>query len=127
MHHSRFSTVIIDCQTDDLAKAAQFWSRAFGRNVVESTSEHSGYIALAMRPGEPVCQVQAVAHESRVHLDLETDDLDAEVKRLIALGAKEIVRHATWAVLEAPTGQRFCAGRPKTKDFPAGANRWEAP
>jgi hypothetical protein len=78
-----------------------------------------------MKPGEILCQVQAVKHESRVHIDIETDDVDAEVKRLSALGAKEVERNPTWVVMQAPTGQRFCVGRPKSKGFPAGANRWE--
>jgi predicted enzyme related to lactoylglutathione lyase len=124
MHHSRFSTVIIDCRTEDVATAAQFWSKAFGRKVADGGGDPR-YLALAMEPGEVLCQVQAVAHDSRVHLDIETDDLDAEVKRLVALGAEQVERHATWAVMLAPTGQRFCVGRPKTKDFPIGANRWE--
>lgn len=125
MHHSRFCTVIIDCQTTDVAKAAQFWSQAFGRRVIEGNPESSKYISLAMKPGELLCQVQAVSHESRAHLDIETDDIDAEVERLVALGAKEVERNKTWVVMQAPTGQRFCVGRPKTRDFPAGANRWE--
>jgi predicted enzyme related to lactoylglutathione lyase len=126
MHHSRFSTVIIDCQTEDAAQAAQFWSQAFGRQAAEANPKNPNYVALAMKPGEILCQVQAVAHESRVHLDIETDNIDAEVKRLVGLGAKEVERK-TWGgvVMQAPTGQRFCVGRPKTKDFPAGANRWE--
>lgn len=124
MHYSRFSTVIIDCQTDDVASSAEFWSQAFGRKVAEGNSGSSRYVALTMKPGEILCQVQAVGHESRVHIDIETDDVDAEVKRLCALGAIEIERNPTWAVMEAPTGQRFCVGRPKTKDFPEGANRW---
>jgi len=124
MHHSRFSTVIIDCQTSDLRGAATFWSRAFGRPAVEDPANPT-YIALQMRAGEVICQLQSVAHESRVHLDIETDDVDAEVARLVALGARSVEHHATWVVLEAPTGQRFCVGRPKSADFPANASRWE--
>jgi hypothetical protein len=124
MHYSRFSTVIIDCQTQDVAEAARFWSRAFGRNIVDDGGKNPTYVALAMRSGEILCQVQAVSHESRVHLDIETDDVASEVARLTALGATEIARNPTWVVMQAPTGQRFCVGRPKTKDFPAGANRW---
>jgi hypothetical protein len=63
-----------------------------------------------------ICQVQSVAHESRVHLDIETDDIDAEVARLVKLGAREVERNKTWVVLEAPTGQRFCVGRPKNHE-----------
>lgn len=74
---------------------------------------------------EITCEVQTVSHESRVHLDIETDDTEAEVKRLTALGAKEVERIKTWVVMQAPTGQRFCVVRPQTKDFPANANRCE--
>jgi hypothetical protein len=124
MHHSRFSSVIIDCRTTDVTAAAEFWGQAFGRPTIINPANPT-YVALQMHAGEVICQVQAVSHESRVHLDIETDDLDAEVARLATLGAREIERHTTWVVMEAPTGQRFCVGRPKSADFPANANRWE--
>lgn len=123
MHHSRFCTLIIDCQTDDLEAATTFWSKAFGREPKPDGS--SNYRPLAMKDGEPLCEVQLVPHESRVHLDIETDDIDAEVKRLVALGAKEVERIKTWVVMQAPTGQRFCVVRPQTSGFPGNANRWD--
>jgi len=125
MHHSRFSSVIIDCQTPDLTSAANFWSQAFGRQTVEQHPANPRYVSLKMHADEVICQVQSVLHESRVHLDIETDDIDAEVARLAKLGAREVERHKTWVVMEAPTGQRFCVGRPKTAEFPNNANRWE--
>jgi len=124
MHHSRFSTVIIDCQTSDLRGAARFWSQALGRPAIENPGNPM-YVSLQMHADEIICQVQAVAHESRLHLDIETDDVDAEVARLGKLGACELERHNTWVVMEAPTGQRFCVGRPKSADFPRNANRWD--
>jgi hypothetical protein len=124
MHHSRLSSVIIDCRTPDLTSAAKFWSEAIGRPVATNVSNPS-YVSLQMQPGEIICQVQAVTHESRVHLDIETDNLDAEVDRLARLGAVVVERNPTWVVMQAPTGQRFCVGRPKSADFPANANRWE--
>jgi hypothetical protein len=124
MHHSRLSSVIIDCRTSDLASAASFWSQALGRPAKDDPANPT-YVALQMRADEVICQIQAVQHESRVHLDIETDDLDAEVLRLVKLGAREVERHRTWVVLEAPTGQRFCVGRPKSAGFPGNANRWE--
>jgi hypothetical protein len=60
-----------------------------------------------------------------VHLDLETDDLDAEVTRLAGIGAVEVERHPTWVVMEAPTGHRFCVGRVKSDTFSTAANRWK--
>jgi len=59
-----------------------------------------------------------------VHLDIETDDIEAEARRLEALGARRIEQVHTWLVMEAPTGQRFCIVRPQRSDFAAGANQW---
>jgi hypothetical protein len=68
--------------------------------------------------------LQQVEHESRVHLDIETDDIEAEVKRLEALGAKRIGNVRSWCVMEAPSGQRFCVVKPQRADFPTGATQW---
>jgi hypothetical protein len=65
-----------------------------------------------------------VDHPSRVHIDIETDDLDAEVARLEKLGATRVAFIKRWWVMEAPTGQRFCVVRPQRPDFPSGANEW---
>jgi hypothetical protein len=123
MHHSRLCSVIIDCQTSDLSEAATFWSQALGRPAILH-SHNSTYVSLQMESGELIVQLQAVSHESRVHLDIETNDLEAEVARLMRLGAEEVERHPTWVVMAAPTGQRFCVGRVKSKEFPSNANRW---
>ncbi len=60
-----------------------------------------------------------------MHLDIETDDIEAEVRRLEALGAKRYKKVNTWWVMEAPTGQRFCVVRPQASSFAAEANTWE--
>jgi hypothetical protein len=60
-----------------------------------------------------------------VHLDIETDDVDAEVQRLEKLGAKKVQKIDTWWVMEAPTGQRFCVVRAKGSSFAAAARTWE--
>ena len=69
-------------------------------------------------------EVQAVKHPSRVHLDIETDDMEAEIARLKSLGATEVVRIRTWVVMEAPTGHRFCVITAQTPDFEARATTW---
>ena len=69
--------------------------------------------------------MQAVEHPSRVHVDIETDDIEAEVRRLEALGAKRVAQVKRWGVMEAPTGQRFCVVRPQRPDFAARANQWQ--
>jgi hypothetical protein len=60
-----------------------------------------------------------------VHLDIETDDIEAEVARLEKLGARRLKKIETWVVMEAPTGQRFCVVRAKRGNFTTEANAWK--
>ena len=125
MHKSRFAGLIIDCQTEDLDAAAAFWGQALGYKIRHSVQpEDAGYALLDTRPDEPHLEVQKVDHPSRVHLDIETDDVEAEVRRLEKLGAKRVKQVRTWWVLEAPTGQRFCVVPVVRGDFDAHANTW---
>lgn len=119
MHRSCLGAVVIDCRTGDLAAASAFWAAALGYPA--RPTDDPLYHDLATPDGQPAVIVQKVGHESRVHLDIETDDIDAEVARLEALGAKRVAQVKTWWVMEAPTGQRFCVIRPQRDDFPARA------
>ena len=124
-HRSRLAGFIIDCQTDDLDTAARFWSDALGLPVGELSPEESAtYAKLDDGPGDLHIEVQKVTHPSRVHLDIETDDIEAEVARLEALGAKRVQSVHTWCVMEAPTGQRFCVVRMKHPERGATPNAW---
>lgn len=124
MHKSRFCAFVIDCKTDDLDAAARFWSAVLGRDVAPVDPESPNYRGLEVRRTEPLMLLQKVEHESRVHLDVETDDVEAEVARLEALGARRVAKVRTWWVLEAPTGQRFCVVRPQRGPLGADANVW---
>ncbi|MDZ7770310.1 MAG: VOC family protein [Woeseiaceae bacterium] len=75
--------------------------------------------------GEVYAEVQQVEHASRVHLDIEADDIEAEVRRLEGLGARRIADIKTWCVMEAPTGQRFCVVPVVSKDFNEKARQWD--
>lgn len=121
MHRSRLCAIGIDCQDTDPEVAATFWGAALGRSAKET---EGAYTSLEDRPGQLTVFVQRVAHPSRVHLDIETDDVEAEVSRLEALGAKRIAQVQTWWVLEAPTGQRFCVVRPQRGPLGDDANVW---
>ena len=72
-----------------------------------------------------IVQSQRVDHDSRVHIDIETDDIPAEVARLEKLGAKVVDRLQRWVVMQAPTGQCFCVVRVQRPGFPKNANRWD--
>lgn len=126
MHKSRLAGFIIDCNTDDLEKAAQFWSAALGYALQPLAEEGSPkYREFLTGPDELHIEVQQVEHESRLHLDIESDDIEAEVQRLEALGARRVRQFPRWWVMEAPTGQRFCVVRPQRSGFAELANTWK--
>jgi predicted enzyme related to lactoylglutathione lyase len=125
MHKSKLVGFIIDCQTTDLDRAAQFWGDALGMPVRGfPPGEGEIYKKLEDSQHGLHIEVQAVTHPSRVHLDIESDDIESEVQRLEKLGAKRIEQVRTWWVMEAPTGHRFCVVRATSKDFDATASEW---
>jgi len=126
MHHSRLAGLAIDCQSDDLETHAAFWGAALGMAVLPQNPEagEENYRDLKPVEGQPYVILQKVTHPSRVHLDIETDDIEAEVKRLEALGARRVAQIRRWWVMEAPSGHRFCVVPPQRPDFPAGATTW---
>ncbi len=112
MHYSRLCALLIDCQVSDVDAAAGFWAEALGRPVdLAHPGSRDNYRMLETPADEPIVQIQRVEHESRVHLDIETDDIPAEVARLEKLGAKIVNQLERWTVMQAPTGQRFCVVR----------------
>lgn len=126
MHKSRLAGFIIDCKTNDLRAAAEFWAAALGAPAKRpSNPEENKYIALDTVPGEPYVEVQQVSHPSRVHLDIESDDVPAEVLRLEALGAMSIAEIKGWVVMESPTGHRFCVVPAAGDEFDSRAKSWE--
>jgi predicted enzyme related to lactoylglutathione lyase len=127
MHRSRLAGFIIDCRTPDLDGAARFWSQALGLELRHAASApaESKYRTFATAADQPYLEVQQVEHESRVHLDIEADDIEAEVARLERLGARRIGPVRSWYVMEAPTGQRFCVVRAQRSDFALHAHGWD--
>ena len=125
MHKSRLAGFIIDCRTPDLDAAAGFWSAALNLPLRLAANQEPLYRVLATADDQPHLEVQQVSHESRVHLDIEADDIEAEVRRLERHGARRIAAVKNWVVMEAPTGQRFCVVRVQRSGFPKNANRWD--
>jgi len=125
MHRSRLNGILIDCNVDDIRAAAEFWAQALGRPVdLDHPGTRGNYVMLENRPDEISIEIQRVGHESRVHIDIETDDIPAEVARLEKLGAKVHERLERWVVMEAPSGQRFCVVRVQRAGFDTDANGW---
>jgi hypothetical protein len=124
MHRSRLAGFIFDCKTDDLDAATRFWESALG---MPRRATEGDYDPLDDGPRDMHIEVQRVSHESRVHVDIETDDIEAEVARLERLGASRVASIKTWVVMQAPTGQRFCVVRGKNLRSAAGVTVWDAP
>jgi hypothetical protein len=125
MHKSKLVGFIIDCQTPDLTGAARFWGAALGMQLRPLPAEEADrYVRLADPLDRLHVEVQSVDHPSRVHLDIESDDVEAEVARLEKLGARRVAQVRTWWVLEAPTGHRFCVVQKSSPNFEREARVW---
>lgn len=125
MHKSRLAALVIDCQTDDLEPHTRFWSATLGYEVDTTADTSDGKYAELKVPGDDMkVLLQKVRHPSRVHLDIETDNVEAEVARLEKLGAKRVEKVKTWVVMEAPSGQRFCVVRQQRPQLAEKGNEW---
>ncbi len=120
MHKSRIGEITIDCQTDDLSGAVDFWSRALGYEA----EKHEDHFHLLAPKTDIQINIQKAPHEPRVHIDFETDDIEAEVKRLEDLGAKRVREGKRWVVMQTPTGHGICICRPARSNFEESAHRW---
>ncbi|GAB2943387.1 VOC family protein [Nonomuraea fastidiosa] len=107
--------MVLDCA--DLDRSAAFWCGVLGYTTEPSSSER--YRALQPPDGNGIeLLLQRVPEpkttKNRLHLDLRVPDLEAEVARLVALGARRVTDDPieedgwTWYVLADPDGNEFC-------------------
>ena len=126
MHRSRLSTVLLDCADEDFERGVAFWSEALGREAMRR--DDGRYVLLRGRLGRengPIVALQRVPAEERaIHVDIESDDPEAEVARLEKLGARVKRRMERWTVMESPSGHAFCVVRVHRNDFPGDAREW---
>ena len=126
MHRSRFSTLLIDVPTAEAPAAAGFWSAALGVPATATPEEPQFTELPGAFPGLVVA-VQAVDDAPRYHLDVETDDVEAETHRLVALGAVQVDRWRDCRVLRAPGGHLLCVipQHSDDEDFRRHARAWD--
>jgi hypothetical protein len=125
MHRSRLYALIIDTPAAGVPEATSFWSAALGVEARPVPGEEQ-FTSLAGAFPDLTVALQSVDDAPRYHLDIETDDLDAEVARLTAAGAVEVRRWLDCHVLRAPSGHLLCVV-PVASDpavFAAGARTW---
>jgi hypothetical protein len=125
MHRSRLCAIMIDCSADTMDAGVAFWQQALGGTVRRSEDATSPYVALENGTSGLQLGLQRVHDTSRIHLDIETDNVEAEVQRLEALGARRKAQIDAWWVLEAPSGHLFCVVPAQSNAFPAQTPVWE--
>lgn len=126
MHKSRLGALIVDCESGSLFEHAEFWGAALGSEPESQEGQiNQRYVRLNGAASEAQVILQKVDHPSRVHFDIETDNIEAEVNRLLSLGAEIVERMEKWVIMEAPSKHRFCVIAPIRPDFEENANVWE--
>ncbi len=123
MHKSRIGGIFIDHPVSSFARSRVFWAAAMGR----TPADNEEYSSLGRYSGEVVVELQRLDDtEPRVHIDIDTDDVEAEVRRLEALGAKRLRSYhngSYWQMVD-PGGLVFCVIPPHTPDFDEHATQW---
>ncbi|MGX6603417.1 VOC family protein [Micromonosporaceae bacterium Da 78-11] len=119
MHRSRFSTLLFDVPAAEAPAAATFWSSALGLPA-RPVPDEPQFTHLDDPDGTlPALSlaVQAIDDQARYHLDIETDDVDAETARLLGLGAVEVGR---WLGCRTLRARRAAAVRDPAAQRPRG-------
>jgi Glyoxalase-like domain len=124
-HRSRLAGALIDVPRPDYPGTVAFWAAALATEPVIEPSDPDYSSFGEATPGVELI-VQAVGDGApRIHLDIETDDVDAEVTRLLGLGATEVERIQSWVVMRDPVGTVFCVVRVQLPDaFETNATTW---
>ncbi|MEM8533745.1 MAG: VOC family protein [Chloroflexota bacterium] len=124
MHRSRLSTILIDCSYDTMNASVHFWGHALGVSPTHSGNASDSYVALEGGSSHLSLELQQVYAPSRIHLNIETDNIEAEVARLEQLGATRVKQVETWWVMRDPSGHLFHVVPVQSDDFAATAQQW---
>jgi len=108
MHRSRLVGVLFDTPAAQVGPEVDFWSKALGTPTYSPPDEEQ-FTALIGAVPDFFTVVQAVGDDApRYHVDIETDDLAAEVARLTALGAESVTRWKDAFTMRSPGGHLLC-------------------
>ena len=124
-HFSRVATVVIDVPASGHDRELSFWEAAIGQRL--SQFDYPEYHGEQLHGQDFWLLVQRLGDgAARVHVDIHTDDLDAEVKRLEHLGAQRVQRAHSWWVMRDPAGLLFCVIPDAVGTLnDSNAHRWE--
>jgi hypothetical protein len=111
--------VVVDAH--DPHALAGWWREALGWVVVDEDADEVEIRPTADRtPGLLFGRTDdSKATKNRLHFDFRPDDQEAEVQRLLDLGARPVdigQGEQTWVVLADPEGNEFCVLRSRSRD-----------
>jgi hypothetical protein len=107
-HYSRIYKIVIDVPPAGHDRELDFWRAASGLPLDQGT-RYPEYHGSELHGQDFVLLVQRLGQgPARVHVDIHTDDLEAEVARLERLGAQRVERTGYWWVMRDPAGLPFC-------------------
>jgi len=125
MHRSKLVSALVDVPATSYGPEVEFWAAALGHEP-RWDPEDPDYADLGEVIPGLTFMVQRVDDAARVHLDIETDDVEAEVRRLEALGAERVAQVQSWWVMRDPAGLLFCVVRVQAPEaLPALSTRWD--
>ena len=110
-------TIVFDFAPGAHDVGRDFWRVALAADIRRGNNYPEYHVLEHPAALGPVLVQQLGEGESRIHLDIETDDCEAEVSRLVAAGATIAQRHAEWTVLRDPAGVLFCVVPADSEDF----------
>lgn len=117
MHRILLREVVIDAPDDTFTATRDFWAAAL-LTEARLVEDYPEFTALEDPAALSVVGLQNIGGDrARFHVDLETDDVAAEVARLLGLGAEEVSRGRTWVVLRDPAGLLLCVVPAETAEF----------
>src|SRR4051794_16975369 len=119
MHRMLFRVVVLDLAAESHEAGRTFWATALGAQAADPHDDGRPEYSWLEHPASPhhVLVQRLGSGESRVHIDVETDDMDAEITRLERAGATRVERFERWQVMRDPTGIPFCVIPPQSDDF----------
>lgn len=125
-HYSRLSKVVIDVPAADHDAELAFWNAAVGQPLTRF-DRHPEYHGAGLPGQDFSLLIQQLGQGSaRVHVDIHTDDLPAEIARLEKLGAERVQRAHSWQVMRDPAGLLFCVlPEPPGALDDSNAQRWD--
>ena len=124
-HFSRLIKVVIDVPASDHDRELSFWEAALGQSLPQFAFPE--YHGSELHGQEFWLLTQCLGEgPARVHLDIHTDDLAAEIARLEELGAERVQRVHSWWILRDPAGLPFCViPEPPGSLNDSNAHRWD--